>query len=261
MNSPFPGMDPYLESRWSDVHLSMLAYIKESLQPSLPFGLRARAEERILLEDQGDAIGGYRSDVAIVEKSQRHAPAAAGAVMEHPAVVVEFTSEPEVDRWVQIIDTHDGNRVITAIELLSPGNKAAGNLNRLYRKKVRDYARAGVNLVEIDLLRSRRTRLKVKWSDIPPDRRALYLLCVRRARTPERWECFPASLRDTIPAVPIPLRASDGDVLLSLQPLLERAYTAGAHDDIDYSKPLDPPLSAEDEAWADQLLRSAGRRK
>lgn len=31
-------------------------------------------------------------------------------------------------------------------------------------------------------------------------------------------------------------------------------------DDIDYTRPLDPPLSKEDEAWANELLRKAGRR-
>jgi hypothetical protein len=60
MKSPFPGMDPYLESRWSNVHHTLLTFIKMELQPLLPPGLRARTQERILLEDQGDSFNEYR---------------------------------------------------------------------------------------------------------------------------------------------------------------------------------------------------------
>ena len=41
--SPFPGMDPYLESRWSDVHVKLIGFIGEALQPLLPPALRARS--------------------------------------------------------------------------------------------------------------------------------------------------------------------------------------------------------------------------
>ncbi|HZK82825.1 MAG TPA: DUF4058 family protein [Humisphaera sp.] len=48
--SPFPGMDPYLEQRWSDVHVKLIGFVGEAIQPLLPRALRARAEERILLD-------------------------------------------------------------------------------------------------------------------------------------------------------------------------------------------------------------------
>ena len=44
------------------------------------------------------------------------------------------------------------------------------------------------------------------------------------------------------------------------QSLIDRVYAAGAHDDIDYSKPIDPPLEDDDTAWAVELLRKAGKR-
>jgi hypothetical protein len=100
----------------------------------------------------------------------------------------------------------------------------------------------------------------VQWTDLPVDQRATYLACVRRAKRSQRWECFPMSLREPLPALPIPLRAGESDAVLHLQPLIERVYSAGGHDDIDYRQPLEPPLSADDEAWMDQLLKSAGRR-
>ena len=83
---------------------------------------------------------------------------------------------------------------------------------------------------------------------------------VWRATDPMDWALHPMPLRQPLPQVPIPLRENDADVLLDLQPLIERVYVAGGHDDIDYRKPSQPPLEGDDAAWADQLLRSAGKR-
>src|SRR5215207_1862924 len=49
MKSPFPGLDPYLEERWGDVHQSLVTYAADQLGASLPDDLRARMEERISL--------------------------------------------------------------------------------------------------------------------------------------------------------------------------------------------------------------------
>ena len=46
MKSPFPGMDPYLERHWSDVHQALVTYIRDQLQPKLPEDLRARMQVR-----------------------------------------------------------------------------------------------------------------------------------------------------------------------------------------------------------------------
>ena len=61
--------------------------------------------------------------------------------------------------WVEVVDSAAHDRVVTAIEVLSPGNKAAGVLNLDDVRKVLDHVRAGVNVVEIDLLRRRATAL------------------------------------------------------------------------------------------------------
>ncbi len=72
--------------------------------------------------------------------------------------------------------------------------------------------------------------------------------------------CHPVSLREPIPAVKIPLRPGDADLMMDLQPLIRRVYRAGGHDDIDYTRDPSPPLPPAEAAWADQLLRAAGRR-
>jgi hypothetical protein len=264
MRSPFPGMDPYLESRWSDVHSTMITMIKEAIQPLLPPELRARAEERVWLEAEESPMlrRRYKSDVAVVEQ---HAVASdrkmTGSVATIEPVIVEVEGSPEVDRHVQIVDISSNNRVVTAIELLSPGNKRAGAFNRRYRRKVRDYIRAGVNVVEIDLLLGSRRRLAVSNEDLPPERRTAYMVCIHREAWPDRWEVYPIPLREKLPRVPVPLRENEQDIPIELQPLIEGAYESGRHDDIDYTQPTDPLLEGNDAHWADELLRTARLRK
>ena len=50
MPSPFPGMDPFLEAHWGDVHTSLAVAIRNDLQHRLPDSLVARVEESVLLE-------------------------------------------------------------------------------------------------------------------------------------------------------------------------------------------------------------------
>jgi len=45
MASPFPGMDPYLESHWRDIHARLVIYACDALQGVLPSALRARVDQ------------------------------------------------------------------------------------------------------------------------------------------------------------------------------------------------------------------------
>lgn len=50
MTRPFPGMDPYLESHWRDIHHRLITYAADEIQTGLPQDLRARVEERVFVE-------------------------------------------------------------------------------------------------------------------------------------------------------------------------------------------------------------------
>src|SRR5947208_2805181 len=68
MPSPFPGMDPYLEGHWRDVHARLIIYASDALQGVLPGSLRARVEESVLLETP-EGLGDHPlfADVRLVE--------------------------------------------------------------------------------------------------------------------------------------------------------------------------------------------------
>lgn len=256
-------MDPYLEARWSDVHSKLISFMGEEIQRRLPSSLRARAEERLLLETAEEEAGQwYQADLAVVDTGRPASSMAGGsAVATIEPVTVRQHDAPVIHRLLQIIDRTSGNRVITVVEILSPWNKGAGRLNNDYRRKLDDYARGGVSVVEIDLLRQpARGRMAVTEADIPLRRRAPYLVCVRYAWEPDAWEAYPIPLRQPLPRIPIPLRRDEAALGLDLQPLIDRVYAAGGHDDIDYSKPAAPPLEAADAQWADELLKAAGKR-
>ena len=51
MPSPFPGMDPYLEANWRDVHSSLVIGTRDALNTTLPDDMIARVEERVAIEN------------------------------------------------------------------------------------------------------------------------------------------------------------------------------------------------------------------
>ena len=65
IKSPFPGMDPYLEAHWRDVHHRLVTYTSDFLQDGLPQSLRARMEERVFVEDEEGGLRGIYPDVRV----------------------------------------------------------------------------------------------------------------------------------------------------------------------------------------------------
>src|SRR6516164_3807504 len=118
MPSPFPGMDPYLEAHWRDVHARLIIYASDALQGVLPSALRARVEERVLLEaPKGLGDHPLFPDVRVVEYTSKRGlakrPEASVAVAE--PLLVETDEEPVTEPFLEIIDRESGNRVVTVI--------------------------------------------------------------------------------------------------------------------------------------------------
>ena len=101
MNSPFPGMDPYLEPHWLDVHARLVIYACDQLQSRLPGHLRARVEERVFIDDSNELdVGGriVHPDVQIVERRERTPAASATATAEPAAPVTLLLKNEPVTR-------------------------------------------------------------------------------------------------------------------------------------------------------------------
>jgi Protein of unknown function (DUF4058) len=262
MASPFPGMDPYLERHWGDIHIQLIAAACAQLNQKLPGDLYARGQEYVRLETAGNgngSPGGYYPDVRVIEQAAPSPTAATAATLPAAPLVVSRIPYP-VQRSIHIIDAQSGGRVVTAIELLSPANKVGEAGREAYRHKQRDLLAGGVNLVEIDLLREGGYVLAAPEENLPPAYREPYRICVVRANRPATAEVYRVSLRESLPSIRIPLRPVDADVALELQPLLGQAYSNGRYENIDYRVEPAPPLQGEDASWANALLREKGRR-
>jgi len=257
MSSPFPGMDPYLEAHWRDVHTSMMTYIRDQIQDQLPSDLVARVEGSVSVDTE-DGARLLAPDVSVVEDFEN---AAVGFQPESVAVaepLLVLEEVPQTARHVQILDVSSGERVVTVIEVLSPTNKLTVSGREEYRRKQRDYLNAGVNLVEIDLLRGGQHVLAAALEFIPESRRRTYMMSVR-SRT--RTKVFGASLREPLPVIPIPLRPTDRDVSLNIQQIIDQAYDRGRYAKLNYQPDPEVPFSPDDAAWVETLLREKGRRK
>jgi hypothetical protein len=262
MKSPFPGMDPYLEQFWRDVHARLIIYSCDQLQTQLPDDLYARVEERIVLENSELAPLARYPDVRVVEYPQGGLSTASdeGGVAVAEPVRIRYAPEPITETYIEIIDGGTGQRVITVVEFLSLTNKFPGEGRDQYRRKQNELRRSGVSLAEIDLLRAGPRTLSLPVSSIPAELRTTYQVCVRRGWEADTYEVYRVPLHDRLPVIRIPLRQTDKDAHLNLQALIAQAYENGRYHAIDYRTAAEPPLEGPDMIWADQMLHQAGKR-
>jgi len=263
MKSPFPGMDPYLEQHWRDVHHNLITFAQGMINQNLPADLRARVEERVFVEALDGPGRSMYPDIRVVEKGSSHRSTngtnGTGIAVAEP-LIIEMPEEQVNEGFIEIIDVGSGNKVVTVIEVLSMANKTPGEGQELYRRKQRELKQGRVSLVEIDLLRGGERVLAIPTSSIPPSHRTQYQACIRRGWDSSHPGIIRIPLRKPLPIIGVPLREADSDCPLNLQSLIEQCYENGRYDDIDYKRDPDPSLAEEDAAWADALLRQAGKR-
>lgn len=264
MPSPFPGMDPYLEAHWRDVHARLIIYASDALQAVLPGGLRARVEERVILE----APQGYKDhplfpDVRVVEFSPKREPGArpGESVAVAEPLLIDAGPESPTETFLEIIDLASGNAVVTVIELLSPSNKSPGPNREQYLRKQMELCSSTTNLVEIDLNRFGAHTLAFPLAHLKPKARTPYMACVRRATRRLIAEVYPMPLWERLPTIRVPLRPDDDDVSLDLQALVEQCYRNGGYEGtLNYVAEPEPPFLGADKTWAHGWLRKQGLR-
>ena len=257
MPSPFPGMDPYLESQgyWQDFHTSILVECRKALKGVLPRHYAALIEERInLVDPSAEELRIYQPEVAIAREDR--GPIAAGSrgvllTLEPVTIplIIEAVEKVRL-RWIEIRRVPDLS-LVTVIEILSPTNKS-GSGRKEYLEKRNQLIQQPINLVEIDLLLGgRRPRLgaSLPWGD--------YFAFVSRHHQRPNCDVFAWSIRHALPVIPIPLSNSDPDVNLNLGEVFSQTYEAGPYGDLTrYAAPLELPLAPEDRAWAEELGRA-----
>jgi Protein of unknown function (DUF4058) len=260
MKCPFPGMDPYLETPalWQGFHNRFITYLCDAISVHLPDNYDAQIEELLrVVEVPPPMRGEYRPDTSILRSENwsaaRETAGGAVAILDPTAVVPlgEAAFEEILDVRIQVV-RWPGSELVTAIELLSPWNKYGDGYAEFLRKR-RAMLNNQVNLVEIDLL--------VGGERVPlggPTPASDYRVVIARAANRPNADVYAWSVRDPLPNLPIPLRAPDSAIPISLGEVFASTYERGRLDKPLRRlsvKPALAPLSLADLAWASEVAQ------
>lgn len=203
-----------------------------------------------------------RPDMQVREPCKLREPGAAEVAASSPPTAatepIRVLLDEVIERWVEIRD--DAGRLITVIELLSPSNKLESAERDCYLRKRRSFISGGVNLVEIDLVRQGAPIFPEAIRGVLHRAGACYGVWVFRAAHPAEQQVYPIRLRERLPAIHLPLRPTDADVVLDLQPIIDQCHERGRYHLLNCRLDLTPPWAPEDARWANQLLADHGMR-
>ncbi|MEM1120821.1 MAG: DUF4058 family protein [Bacteroidota bacterium] len=241
MTSPFPGMDPYLEgSIWPDLHHRLSTKITNLLVPQIRPKYVARIA-RYVVEDEApeNEIGIMYPDVEVFARDNDllREPAVSYGNPNFTPISFSLKTIQPVEISIPVIEIKDieGNRLITAIEILSPVNKRQPGL-KTYRQKRQKLKKKGVHFIEIDLLRRGNRTI-----EHPKTKSCSYLVALSRAKQ-SQTDFWLLDLLDKLPTVPVPLLEGDKDAMIDLQKALTACYEEAAYDlSINYQQTPPPP--------------------
>jgi hypothetical protein len=238
-------MDPYLETPalWSDFAASFLTYLGDALNDALSHTYEARIAETTspcnVPPPPESTIG---PDVVVAPP--------AGITQLLPVTLNLLMGEATHERHIEI--RHLPERTPAAVlELLSPANKEEPG-RALHLAKRNALALHPVHLVEVDLL--------LKGQRVPFDEELppgdYYAFISRGDRRPQ-CQAYHWTMREPLPAIPIPLLPPDPDVWIDLGAVFRTTYERGRYArSIDYSGP--PPIALDPArlAWVTERART-----
>jgi len=250
MNSPFPGMDPFIEDRLigSDFHNRLADEISATLNRKIRPNYFAALTPYVtyeVIEILTSKLHSVRPDIGVLQSESHRLATSAATVMDPPQA--HSSTEFELPLELMSIELRQvgTDRLITAIEILSPVNKQRTHEARIdYLRKRRDLIRSQTHFIEIDLLRGgERTPLD------PPVDRASYYVSLSRVDSRPRLDVWTIQLDSRLPRFPVPLDEGDPDVVVDLGEIVSSVYERGGYDArIDYAQPVPSPALSDSEA-------------
>ena len=262
MASPFPGMDPYLEQSafWSPFHNRLMVGLANRLSPILRPQYYIEVETRSYMDTPEDELLIGIPDAVVLGSNQlnhesKKSPFSEGSrvAVRTPPQTVTLPVPVEVrERYLEVREL-GSDRVITAIELLSPTNKRKGRGRDAYEAKRASILSSRSHFVEIDLLRS-----QSPFSIIGADYMGDYYVLVSQANRRPQAQFYSFTLRESLPEFLLPLKEADEAIAVDLQSIFQEVYEQASYDlRIDYTQPVPAPaLSDENQAWIEDLIKS-----
>jgi hypothetical protein len=256
MESPFPGMDPYLEhpSLWPDVHNRLIAALADDLSERVAPRYYVGLERRTYLLKADDLVFIGRPDIAVASATEVSGFAPHPVATSVTVLEVDVPMQDEVsENFLEVYEVKTG-KLITILELLSPVNKLHRQGREEYERKRGHVFRSWTTLVEIDLLRAGEP-MPVVGAQVHSD----YRILVSRGKQRPRASLIAFSLRQPIPAFTLPLLPGDDEPEVALNRILHTVYRRARFDlRLDYTQAPVPPLTEADTAWAQALMTAHG---
>jgi hypothetical protein len=223
---------------WDTLHSGWAANITELLNE------RWLPPEFVAKEHTWGGGGRLEIDVATYERAHAPVPAGPSRASNGPATVtlpqlyappVPTLTMPGVfpDHFeVRVFNTEGGNRLVAAIELVSPGNKDRADERRAFAAKCAAYLQQGVSLLVVDVVTTRRANLhnelvrlmEAKDEYLMPAETTLYAVSYRPVLRGEKAEIdlwpAPLAVGEALPTMPLRLIR---DIFVPVE--LEMTYT------------------------------------
>lgn len=238
MPSPFPGMDPFIESqKWKGFHHSIITEIRNALTPQVRPRYVVDVEEDIyLVKENGVPAKLVVPDVSVAQGTGWMEDCDGSvATAPEPAILTLPMMEP-VEIGYLAIRHSDNEETVAVVEVLSPTNKARRDGRIEYLAKRNSLLRSRAHLIEIDLLRGGE-----RLPTIEPLPLGDCFVFVSRTERRPKAEVYAWALERPMPCIPIPLSAGDPDVSLDLQSVFSNTYDLAGYDyAIHYDRPIEP---------------------
>src|ERR1043166_4294667 len=216
LQSPFPGMDPYLEinPRWQVFHgwfVRELARQNQARTRELGcwIGVERAVYQREpsgewVLVGEPDALTGLDASAFATPSAGGNGPAVA---MAEPKAVHEVVLDPDqMERYKQeylvVREIGEFQRVLAVVEMLSFANKE-GNYMPKYREKRSKFLTSLSHFMEIDFLRGGPSPSRAMCPELPST--PYFILVARKTGPGRKEEGYPLGLQDPLPTVALPL--------------------------------------------------------
>jgi hypothetical protein len=254
MTSPFPGMDPFIESqRWEGFHARMITALSDLLVPETRPHYACDVEKYVfVISDEDEVRRHLVPDVHVASESPAYGASEAGAVATLAPAILTHVEPLRMEQPFLVLRTTDGRDIVSVIELLSPWIKSKRDGMAEYITKRDEYLHSSASIIEIDLLRGG-SRLNCR----EPLPEGDYYAFISRSGHRPNVEVYWWSLTDRLPTIPVPLLPEDGDVALDLQATFDSVYERAGYDyTLKYDAPLAPPADEAGQQWIDECIKA-----
>ena len=241
----YPGVNAHLnnfllqpDGGWESFHAEWIVQLRNALDTILPRNYYAMAEKSLQISEADTAIlRRTRPDVSVYQVGQ-----VAGTSVEAPVLSTAPTAvmalrdvmeDLEDDLTsVGIYEVSDGQvpgKLVTRIEVLSPGNKPPSTYASRYRSRRYETLIAGVNLVEIDLIHTLHpvTEHVPSYPDRHTDATPTMVLVSRPHPSLDegQFRIYQVSIHDPLPRLLLPL-AGMAEQVFDLQAVYNTTYAS-----------------------------------